>query len=490
MISNHRAKKLSNMLYSDEQIDKEKITQDFLLFRECLESLHPSLYRYRKQDEFEEMLNKVVESFSEEMKPIDFYKCLAPLISFIGDGHTSILPNSLFIEELKNKSGVFPLKPIFVNKRFLIAQNYTKFEQLNQNCEVISIDGISIKEIVDSLFNYIQIDGIGNERKYRKLERSFHVLYTLIYGPKTEFIIEFKSLDKEGISNIAVKSVNTEEIEQINKIRYPEELYKPLYNLKFHDDNNIAIITIRSFLNGKKYAKVFKDKQYKKEGKLSKFLKQSFSLIEKKEINNLIIDIRDNDGGKKTNSILLYTYLSREPFNFYKDCYIKKKCYQFLKKNKKIIDSFIVKTLPKLSIEGEYYKFDNYFFMKSLYKTHNLKSNSFTGEIYILINGRTFSAAGEFAAINHNSQRAFIIGEETSAGYLGNTAGHIVRIELPNSKIRLFIPILQFNNNLDSDKSNHGIIPVYKKEQTIDDFISDKDSVLEYTLNLIAKKSL
>ncbi|NPD88714.1 MAG: hypothetical protein HGN29_08310 [Asgard group archaeon] len=483
-----RQKHSQNFLEYKKKIPKARLLEDYLIFRESLEAIHPSIYRYRKQEEVQEEFNEIRNKISYDMISLDFFTFIAPLISFIGDGHTNIIPSLTFMDWLKNENGVFPLKPIFIENKFFINHNYTNLEELDLKCEILYIDSFPINEIVKHLFDFIQIDGIGDERKYRKLENVFQILYSLVYGVKTEFQIEFRKSNEKQTNSIRIKSMTRENIEQIKKIKYPEELYRPLYNLRILNDRDTAVLKIRSFLNGKKFAKVYKNKHYKNEGKLNKFLKHAFKLVKKKEIHNLIIDIRDNDGGKKTNSAFLYRYLSDKTFKFYKDCYINKNCFDFLKRNNKKIDSLITKTLPKLSIEQNYYKFENYFFMQSLYKTHKPKKNRFSGVVYIILNGRTFSAAGEFAAICHNAQAAAIVGEETSAGYLGNTAGHIVKVELPASKIRIFIPILQFNNALEGKDFGRGIIPQYSVEKTIEGFSSGKDTELEFIFELIQDK--
>ena len=469
-----------------QKIPKAKILEDLTLLEESLDSLHPSFTRYRKQEEIRSKFDTMKKECTKAMTALEFYILIAPFISFIGDGHTNILPDSEIMKWLIEKKGIFPLQPIFLENRFFVIKNYSDSDVFDCNCEILSIDDTPINKIINSLLCYVQIDGLGEERKYRKLENSFHILYSLIYGPKSEFKVQYRDTEGNKINTSSIRAITREEIKLAKAKKYPEDSYNPLYSLTILE-NDIALVKIRSFLNGKKYAKVFKNKQYKNNGKLNRFLKQTFRLLEFKGINKIIIDIRDNDGGKKTNSILLYSYLSKEPFNFYKNCYLKRKSYNFLKKNKKRFDSFVVKTIPKLSIEDEFIKFNNYFFMKSLYKTHKPKSNMFSGEVYILVNGRTFSAAGEFTAISQYYQRAIVIGEETSAGILGNTAGHIVKIKLPYSKIRLFIPILQFNNNLVAEEPKRGIIPDYKPEHSIENHFTEKDMMLEYTLDLIKK---
>jgi C-terminal processing protease CtpA/Prc len=114
--------------------------------------------------------------------------------------------------------------------------------------------------------------------------------------------------------------------------------------------------------------------------------------------------------------------------------------------------------------------------------------NNYKGKVYFLINGKSFSTTAEFCAIAKSNNRGKFIGEETGGGYYGNTSGARTTITLPNSKIKVNIPLHKYVMAV--KKANHpdrGVIPDYIVSPGINEAISDKDVQLNYAMSLIEK---
>ena len=86
----------------------------------------------------------------------------------------------------------------------------------------------------------------------------------------------------------------------------------------------------------------------------------------------------------------------------------------------------------------------------------------------------------------HFHKRAVFVGEECGAGYYGNTSGMMPTLTLPNTKIRIRIPIIRYVMAVSGYKYlDRGIIPEYPFQRTIEDYLNDKDTELEFVLSLI-----
>lgn len=68
----------------------------------------------------------------------------------------------------------------------------------------------------------------------------------------------------------------------------------------------------------------------------------------------------------------------------------------------------------------------------------------YSGNVYILISGLTFSGGSEFAALAKNHTNAFFIGEETGGGYYGNTSGRFLNFTLPETKTTGRLPLIKY----------------------------------------------
>jgi hypothetical protein len=83
----------------------------------------------------------------------------------------------------------------------------------------------------------------------------------------------------------------------------------------------------------------------------------------------------------------------------------------------------------------------------------------------------------------------FIVGEETGGEYRSYISGAMFGLVLPNSKIGVKIPTWKTILAIEEDENNHGrgVIPDYPVSISLDDFISGKDVVKDFTFELIAR---
>ena len=109
--------------------------------------------------------------------------------------------------------------------------------------------------------------------------------------------------------------------------------------------------------------------------------------------------------------------------------------------------------------------------------------NNFKGEIVVLINAYTFSAASDFSARLHHAKRATFIGEETGGSYIGNVSGFNSTLTLPNSKVGVSIALVDTRQPFfDSNWTDRGVIPDIFIEPTVNDIIKGEDVVLKKAL--------
>ena len=251
--------------------------------------------------------------------------------------------------------------------------------------------------------------------------------------------------------------------------------------------DDVAILRVRSFFDWKagKRRVSFKSK-----------LKAAFSELNEEGIADLVIDLRGNGGGRAPWE--LYAYFVDEPFLFAKRAdfiFSKKSSYysnQKLHKNVQFLKRKWLNTwLPganKMSLIDS-----NRYALTGLFMTKPYKPSSpqYKGNVYILIDGGTFSAAAIFAALMKSSGRATIIGEESGGGYYGNTSMEKSYVTLPNAQLRLEIPLVRYQLNVDPSKNpfGSGVLPDYEVLQTAQSIFDAHDYQLRWALAFIKKKS-
>jgi hypothetical protein len=90
---------------------------------------------------------------------------------------------------------------------------------------------------------------------------------------------------------------------------------------------------------------------------------------------------------------------------------------------------------------------------------------AFRGQVYILINGNSFSTTAEFLSHVHFRKRATFIGEESGGGYYGNSSGFMPRLVLPNTKAMVSVPLMTYYlsvGDYQPKAAAHGITPIIR----------------------------
>jgi C-terminal processing protease CtpA/Prc len=123
--------------------------------------------------------------------------------------------------------------------------------------------------------------------------------------------------------------------------------------------------------------------------------------------------------------------------------------------------------------------------------TYYPKSPIFREDLYLLINENTASAASHFASlVRAYVKNVTIIGVETAGGYYVHNGHFPLVYQLPNSKIKTqfsIVNVVQDAPKKDSQPIGHGIMPDYEVWQTLDDFLKQKDTQMEFTLKYLKK---
>jgi Peptidase family S41 len=412
-----------------------QLQQDFILARDTLQKIHAGLYRYKSKLEINRLFDSKFALLKDSLDELAYFSIMRSLISGIEDGHTAcFLPGELE-NPLFNSPKLFPIQPLFIGQRAYVACDTKEFPA---GTEILAVDQQAIKELRRTLFGVIPSDGANETGKQVELNKFFFGHYAFALGERSSFTVDYKTpsgeTKRKTLAGVAVNDI------QCRPVNPKVEKYLQLN----YQPGNIAVLTIQSFLNGylEDTKENFKD-----------FLAASFQELQVKKINKLIIDLRDNKGGEDENGALLYAYLTDKPFRY----------YDSLKSTTKNLQH------PNLGLQQP-------------------KENNFTGSVAFLINGKCFSTTAEFCAVAKSNKRGVFIGEETGGGYYGNTSGDRATVILPNTKIRVNIPMNKYVLAVKKTRyKDRGIIPDYTIIPSIADLIQGKDVQMRYALKLAEK---
>jgi hypothetical protein len=89
------------------------------------------------------------------------------------------------------------------------------------------------------------------------------------------------------------------------------------------------------------------------------------------------------------------------------------------------------------------------------------------------------------STILHALGRAKFVGQETGGGYEGTNAGVLAQLELPNSGLKVLIPLVLYRNAVPASVFTGGFIPDQIVFPTVEQLRLNIDGELEATIALI-----
>ena len=115
-------------------------------------------------------------------------------------------------------------------------------------------------------------------------------------------------------------------------------------------------------------------------------------------------------------------------------------------------------------------------------KTMEPTDDAYQGKVFLLTGPITFSAAESFTLDMKESGNATLVGEPTA----GDTGNHPVNFSTSHD-VWFRVPTREPQNSPKGfPMEGMNIQPHYVVHQTVDDFMQDKDTQLEYVLRLIS----
>lgn len=477
-LSLHNNLNAQNNLSNKSVFTVEELKQDFLALRYSLEESHPGLYLYKSKSIVDSIFDANYSSLNKAMTGREFMLLTCRVTSQIGDGHLRVVPPKIQLDSLDNGPTAIPFNVYCIDNKLYVRKNYSLLDDKEfLGAQIISINDHSIEDFMKEYLQIFPSDGKNLTHKYRLLSSSryFTRYFSMLYGYSEQYKLDYISLNETAPKTKTLQGLTFDNLLKKVRERYPNKIeeQKPAY-FKINEDKKYAYLKIKSFDKG----------QYRKNKiKFENFLKASFKKIKSNNVQNLIVDVRDNGGGTDEYGKILFSYFVNQPFDYYKS----------LRMNKESFDCFKYTSRPDMKAPAGMLKpnkegtFDNV--QHPNVGRQNPLSPVYAGNTYVLIDGWCFSTTSEFLSKLHFHTKAIFIGEESGGGYYGNCSGPTPDFTLPNTKVRIEIPLMNYRMAVENYQYiDRGLIPNYTVTPGILDKINNLDVELNFTEKLIENK--
>lgn len=435
-------------------LSRAALQEDLHYLKASLEKIHPGLNLYTSQAELERSFYNASRALERETNEAGFLRIMGPLIEKIHCGHTIAYPSNTTTEWLSLSHTSFPVPISFAGDSAIVTQSH---KNIPAGSRLLSINGTPIAEIISKLKTVVPADGWNETYKTFQLRKNFPKWLAWYYPHADSFDIAFESNKLPHQKRVGGIALTTQED-------------GPSAQFHFYDSISTLLLTIPTFETHQKF---------------NLWLEEVFKSAKVKQTKNLVIDIRNNEGGRDECGALLFSFIAKNNFDYYKNITVKTP-------DTTILGRLTIDEVPFNKIVPDYTTAINQEGILYYYSTHpNLlkqspSMNAFEGQVYILINGGTYSSAAEFASIAHSSHRAIFIGEETGGAYHQNCSLGTPTLTLPHSKLRINIPLGKYSMVVDDGTpSGHGVIPDHLVRYTTADLLEGRDKEMELCLQLI-----
>lgn len=431
------------------------LQQDFLIMQKTLEAKHPSLYWYTPKEKIDNYFTKYYNVIKDSMTEQQFaWLAVAPMLDKIHCGHTSMGLSKNYAKWVSNK--VQPSFPLYVK---IINDSLVVYGNLNANTDsvikkgtvITSINGIPNKVMIAYMLEHLSEDGYANNVSYMRLSGNFPYYHRNIFGLSKKYNVTYlDSLGTEKKLSLPLYALvkDTSKKDSLHvpvqvkqkkvKISKAERL-KFSRSLDIDSSKKFATLTLNTFSGGH----------------LRKFFRKSFKQLKKENIQNIILDIRSNGGGRVGLSTLLTKYISKQPFKIADTVTAQSRGVTGYGKyiSGGFFNSIQMMLMSRKAADGRFHikRFENHYYKP--------KKNNYDGKVYVLIGGNTFSASTLFCNAIKGQQHVKLVGEETGGGAYGNSGIMIPNIKLPNTKIRVRLPLYRVVQPFYGQIKGQGILP-------------------------------
>jgi hypothetical protein len=401
----------------------------------------------------------------DSMNESQIRSLLSYAIQPIRCGHTAVLPSKNWEKQITTRS-TFPLQLKWINSDTVFITNMLKGldSLIRPGDQLLSMNGQSMRYWTDSLLRFLPVDGYSITNAWQTLSNNAG-FYAKRYLGFAEDSLSFVYLDSAGQTHSLIwqreidkKKDSARPKSNITR-KSPDSFSAKSWQRNYQYDSlsRIGLLTVNTFNNG---------------FGLSRFFRRTFRKIKQNPPEALIVDIRRNGGGNLRHSTLLTKLLSSRSFVL-ADSVVAPRRVPVMHKglNQDWARLFFYPFMTKRKAD----QLEVGYFQRHVYRPHRLR---FTHKVAVLTGGSTFSAASLMAGQLKGQDHIVIIGEETGGGNYGNSGILIPDLRLPETGIRVRLPLFKIVADAKRPNNGRGVMPDIVVVPSADDIRLGKDPKL------------
>lgn len=442
-----------------------KLNADLNYFQEAIESSHPNVFQYIRKSDLDSLFVKSHFKITDSLSYTELEKKIRTILSQIGCVHTYI------VKPKRKQNKIFPLCFHAINDELYVTKDFNDKLDVTKKYKVLAINGNKSKYIIKTMTDYRSSDGYNKSFKYQLINSSswFNMMYEFYFDSDSIKMITLVDSMLDSIK-VVCRMLDTTPVKDKKGIDYDTH-FGDYTKIKYFEEK-VALLKISSFSGLPIIGKMINDNHYKK----------ALKEIEDKNIQTIIIDLRDNTGGDAMSGYRFVSHFINEKHKVLIQ-HNKGNTFKYATLKSKI--GLVLNAILGNLFSGRTPQFKD----GKSYVSIKPKSKIFSGDVYVLTNGLTLSTASNVTSIFKYKTNAIIAGEETGGGEKTLNAYSFPKIKLPNSKIEIQIP--QYNIDLNMDGTvGSGVAPDIKLTNNFQNMISEDNWMLNKLIQIINEQKI
>jgi C-terminal processing protease CtpA/Prc len=458
---------------ANRKFSAAQLQQDVDLAWQTLQQVHPSYNWYTPAEEVNRRFAEVRAAITDSLTEAEFRLRLSHAVAAIRCGHTSVLASkAAAAASNRSNAGVPPLQVRVwgADSVVVVRAAGPGADSIRPGMIITAIDSVPIATLLRQLYAPISVDGYNPAFAEAVLSATFAARLRWHYGPRSHYLLSLQDSNGQPLqARLRMPAPRLPDTAAARQRRVPAPAVPraPAYGtLQWWPDGQTAYLQLNSF-SGKG---------------VGRFIRRSFRRIDSAGARHLIIDLRDNSGGKISNSVLLGRYVAHRRFRVADS--VSAVSFNFPKA--KQVQAHLFYRLFSWAFTSR--QPDGRLHMRRLerHQYRPRRRHHFSGPLYVLTSGRTFSASVLF--LNYLYQRPLltVVGTETGGGVRGNSAVMTPNLTLPNSQVRVRLPLFRLVTRAGLPVDGRGFVPHVLVQPSAAAIRYRRDAVLDTVRTLIS----
>jgi len=433
------------------------------MLRNTIQKVHPAFADSTAQtDAFRQAVRALRADLDQPMTPCAFHRRVAPLVTALDDGHTTLGFGRCFGSFAETKR-MFPFDVALTDSTAVVLRGYRDEASVSPGTRIVAVDGTPVHTLHDQFLRHVS--GARPAYRRQKLEAqsdTFKFFLWHVSGMEAPFDLTVRG-EGRGERNVTVDGVPADTL----RARRAED-DPPLYAYRSLESRT-GLLTVRSF--------------GAPAGDFEDFLDATFDQIRRAGTDHLIIDVRDNGGGQSDRAEELLRYLASSPFVL-ADTLAVRASETFKTRMKQKHLPAVVRWLPVQYLDAQGRAVWGapegcVVEMPGEHVSPHDADERFDGRVSVLVNEGTFSAATQFASAIKELGIGTLVGRETG-GPNGIMFAKKVPTRLPNSGLWLQVSAMRFQfGDPPPDWSARGVRPDHRVPRDLPAQAGGADPILE-----------